>query len=547
MKLFYGFNSSILCFLLFTTPVTANQLTTETLGEDASARDILDWFTLKTIGQRITITGRRSALTPQTDFTKYQGELTTVGTAFGGNWFIRIQQPDFRDRDTWRLGEAQFMLETKQADYVIGSQPKFWRSQGGGDYWGATAIRRWGFALPKTTDYLEFNPRHRLRASQLKRTVSGEAASGTLVQLKKGLSKSVLAEVLVDSSGRYRFEDIPAPGNYRLFLYPHGQLTAEPTIEEVNLSSLPQQLPAGASALAVSAGWNQKVSTIAVNNSFWGKFTNFQGGIAYRLGISEGLTLGLGLVYDNSVMGLAELFYQPTGSALQVEVSALAGKKVLEFRTNIRFEPFPNLQVSFSSFSEALSQGFRLSQEFKIKWKILSSLTLTATANIQDKYITTGVVFKHNSRIFFTSASINLDTNNKLRWSFSSRLGPFRFSHQGNQITTNSELVYNLFGKGSKNTQHSLLLNYKTRNFNTNSDNLASFGWRYRSPEKVGNGKYLLEVDLAYGIGSQGSGIITSVGTALIPGLVLRLRYQELSVNSDANTFKIELIPNLVD
>ncbi|NEP01592.1 MAG: carboxypeptidase regulatory-like domain-containing protein [Symploca sp. SIO2E9] len=547
MKLFYGFNSSILCFLLFTTPVTANQLTTETLEEDSSPRDILDWFTLKTIGQRITITGRRSTLTPQTDFTRYQGELTTVGTAFGGNWFVGIQQPDFRDRSTWRLGEAQFLLETKQADYVIGSQPEFWHSKEGDDYWGVTAIRRWGFAPPKTANHLEFNPRQRLRASQLKRTVSGEATPGTLVQLKKGLSKNVFAEVLVDASGRYRFEDIPAPGNYRLFLYANGQLTAKPTIEEVNLSSLPEQLPAGASALAVSAGWNREVSTISVNSSFWGKFTQFQAGISYRLGVSEGLTLGLGLVYEQSVKGLAELFYQPTGSTLQVEVSALVSKTTLEFRTNIRFEPFPNFQLSFISVSEALPQGVRLSQEFKIKWRILSGLTLTATANIQDEYMTAGVIFKHSSRNLLTSASINLDANNKLRWSFNSRLGPFSLTHQGNQITTNSEIVYSLFDKSSKSTEHSLLLNYKTRNFNTNNDNLASLGWRYRSPEKVGNSKHLLEVDLAYGIGSQGNGIITSVGTALIPGLVLRLRYQEVSVNSDANTFRIELIPNLLD
>ncbi|NEP00998.1 MAG: hypothetical protein F6K58_20525 [Symploca sp. SIO2E9] len=40
--------------------------------------------------------------------------------------------------------------------------------------------------------------------------------------------------------------------------------------------------------------------------------------------------MGVGVIYDNSAMGLAELFYQPAGFPLQVTVSALAGEEGLD-------------------------------------------------------------------------------------------------------------------------------------------------------------------------------------------------------------------------
>ena len=55
-----------------------------------------------------------------------------------------------------------------------------------------------------------FSPQGRLQANQVGRTVSGEAEPGTFVQLTQGLNGPVVDEVLVNSSGLYRFEDVPA-------------------------------------------------------------------------------------------------------------------------------------------------------------------------------------------------------------------------------------------------------------------------------------------------------------------------------------------------
>ncbi|MDZ8067969.1 MAG: hypothetical protein RMY64_20470 [Nostoc sp. DedQUE08] len=64
------------------------------------------------------------------------------------------------------------------------------------------------------------------------------------------------------------------------------------------------------------------------NQSFLGNFSDFQGGIAGRWGLSENLTVGLGGVYDESARALAELFWRPGKLPLQVAVSALTGNRM---------------------------------------------------------------------------------------------------------------------------------------------------------------------------------------------------------------------------
>ncbi len=46
-------------------------------------------------------------------------------------------------------------------------------------------------------------------------------------------------------------------------------------------------------------------------NDFFGELTSFRGGIAFRSGVTKDLTVGAGIVYDQSVIGLGELLYQP--------------------------------------------------------------------------------------------------------------------------------------------------------------------------------------------------------------------------------------------
>ncbi|NEP01000.1 MAG: carboxypeptidase regulatory-like domain-containing protein [Symploca sp. SIO2E9] len=203
----------------------------------------------------------------------------------------------------------------------------------------------------------------------------------------------------------------------------------------------------------------------------------------------------------------------------------------------MRFQPSNNFNLNFNSG--------RFSERFNLNWRVIPSLTLTASGNTREEALATGLRFSHSSRNFFALASATLDTNSNLRWSLSSRLGRLKLNHRGNEIITNSEFSYDFTRRRTDSDQHLLLLKYETRNTNRNQDNLASLGWRYRSGKRAGDGRYLWEVDLGYGIGSQGSGMIASASTAVIPGVVLRVRYQEVSVTSDEATFRIELVPSL--
>jgi hypothetical protein len=205
--------------------------------------------------------------------------LQAVGTLLDGSGYVRLNQPDIADSRTWNLAEAQYLQQNPFADYVVGSQPTFWRSQRASNYWGFTTIQRQGFTSPEQLYGGGFTPRERLQSNQVGRTVVGEAEPGTLVQLTEGFGGRVLDEVLVDSSGIYRFENVAVEGNvfggnYQVLLYRQGRLTEPPVIREATYSTVPGQIPAGASATIVSAGVGRK----AEENRFLGKFTDIQGG-----------------------------------------------------------------------------------------------------------------------------------------------------------------------------------------------------------------------------------------------------------------------------
>ena len=260
--------------------------------------------TLPAIEQRINTVGI-PGVNPN-----FQGELQAIATVLGGSAYLRTRQQTLEDSRTWTLEDAQYLQQTPTADYALGSQRPFWRSSRN-DYWGITAIQRQGFTPPRQFGGGGFNANQRLQADRIGRTISGEAEPGTLVRLTEGFGDRVLDETLVDSSGIYRFEDIPVrPGslsaNYRVLLYPEGRLTAIPDIQEASFSTVPGQIPAGAAATIISAGSGRSLEN---RRDFFGEFTDLRGGIGQRWGLSEAVTLGVGTVYDQTLRGLGELFF----------------------------------------------------------------------------------------------------------------------------------------------------------------------------------------------------------------------------------------------
>jgi hypothetical protein len=469
----------------------------------------------------------------------YRGEVRAVGTIFGGSWYLRANQPSLFESKTWNIGELRYQRQTDKADYIIGSQPPFWSSQGTGDYWGVTTIQRWGFKPPNQL-FGESSINQRLSAAQLGRTISGRAEPGTLVRLVQGFGDRVIAEVLVDSSGIYRFDNVKQDnqsfiGNYRVLLYPQGRLAETPEVRDISLSSVSGQLPKGATALVVSGGVRREMTSSDEFNPL-GNFSDFRGGVATRWGVTEDLTVGVGGVYEDSLRGLGEIFYQPQGIPLQVAVSALTGndESPAEINADINYRPSDKFTARFNSD--------RFSSRFGVDWQVAKGVTVLGSTDSRDGAVTGGLRLGFGGRNWFTSASATYDTKDRFRWNSYNRLQQFELTSNGNEVGSQSLLSYNLSGSNSLyGTGNSIFLGYNTSKGVKDNNSLATVGWRYNSKAQASDGASLWGAQLGYGFGSQGSGIIASVQTAAIPGILLRANYQGIGINSDESRFGIEI------
>jgi Carboxypeptidase regulatory-like domain len=455
-----------------------------------------------------------------------QGEFKAVGTILGSSWYLRVEQPKLANLLTWGLSDAVIVNQSANSDWISGSQSPFWRRQGNptGTYWGVTTIQRQDFTPLTSLAGGDFVPNERLQSSRLGRTVAGQAPPGTVVRLVRGFNTDVVGQVLVDSSGVFRFENVVVSkedefgSNYRLLLYPNGQLTADPQVRDVTFSTVPGQLPVGSGAWIASAGGNYN----RASNEFVGKFDGLQGGVAYRRGISESLTLGGGVIADPlALRGLSEVFWQPTGVPLQASVSAVTGDR-WDIVSGINYQPTANFNANFSSdkLSSRADLNWQLSPKFTAitKYDSLSGVAIGGNYNFS-------LAPNSNSNIQGT-----FDSNSFLRWSASHQQNNWQLGLQGNEISLNSEVSYRL--PSTTGSTHNIVANYQS----TSVGVPTTFGqllWRYQSTS--------LQSELGYGWSSFGRGINGGIGMTLSPGLQLMGRYQGISAFTNRENFSLEL------
>jgi hypothetical protein len=499
-------------------------------------------ITLSMVEQKTNLTG-----TTTSDL-KNQGTLSAVGTILDSSWFLRLNQGDITDSKTWQLSDLQILKQADSSDYYLGSQPTFWQSSSGGDFWGFTTIKRYGFSPFANYSSGSANIIQRLQPDRIYGTVTGRAPPGTLARLVKGLyNPTPIAEQLVDSSGTYRFDNVPVGRqigtNYQVLLYVDGVLTAKPRVEDARFNLLPEQLSQGTSALIVSGGWKRHLN----NNDFWGDFTQFSGGIKQRWGLTKDLTVGLGGIYDSSFQGLTELFYQPQRSPFKANISGLMGDKI-KINTNLSWEK-SLLKVTVSSviaddiklntnviwdgnpnFYATLSNDLK-STRYTLDFQILKHIKFNSNGDL-DKDKNFGLGYSS------TSALVNINTNAQLNWSLNQTLGNLSLNHSGNQSSTSSQLSY-VF-----NPSQSLIFKYETLNSSQNA-NLLSAYWHYTSPMQTKYGENLWQGELGYRIGSLGTGLYGTLGTTILPGILLQARYEEVSLNSDQSSLSIQLVSSL--
>lgn len=475
---------------------------------------------LSAINERINLSGSAN------NQLNTQGEFKAVGTIVGSSWYLRVEQPQLANLLTWGLSEAVVINQSASTDWISGSQSPFWRRQGNptGAYWGVTTIQRQGFTPPTSLSGGDFVPNERLQSSRLGRTAIGQAQPGTVVRLIKGFSNEVVGQILVDSSGVFRFENVIVSregefgSGYRLLLYPKGQLTADPQVRDVVFTTVPGQLPVGAGALIASVGANYNRNP----NEFIGKLDGLQGGAAYRRGISESVTVGAGIITDPiAVRGLGEVFLQPTGVPVKASISAVTGDR-WDIVSSVNYQPSSSFNANFSSdkFSSRADVNWQLSPKFTAtsKYDSLSGVAIGGNYNFS-------VAPNSNSNIQGT-----FDSKSFLRWSANHQQQNWQLGLQGNEISLNSEVSYRVPAGAGNN--HNLVANYQS----TSSDAPTTFGqliWRYQSPT--------IQSDLGYGWSKLGQGINAGIGVNFAPGLQLMGRYQGISAFTNRENFSLEL------
>lgn len=488
-------------------------------------------FGIGAIQQRSNVSGASN------DTTRTSGELRAVGNIGTGSWQVRIGQPTLEGINNWNLNAATVLFQGKTTDWAIGSQQTFWgQSFGqGGSYWGVTTISRSGFVPPATTSS-EFNVADRLQSSRVGRSIIGQAAPGTVVQLVRSLNTEVVKEVLVDSSGTFRFENIIVGSvgedtlgrDYRLLLYPRGQLTASPEIRDVQFTTLLGQLPSGSSAWVASVGGNR------VTAGQFGNFDAVKGGVLYRRGLNESLTVGVGSIYDDGARGVGEVLFQPTGVPLELAGSIITGANPIVLG-RLNYQP--------SSQFNLTANVDRLSVRSDLNWRLSSGFAAIASYDSQSG-AKIGGEFSARDRRNSTSIRASIDNRTRLNWNARQTFDKLQFGYQANDVSSLAEISYRIPIGTEENGEHEIGAAYQT-NTSQKTTTFASLSWKYRSPARNSSGRSLWQSELGYGKSLFGSGIIAGIDYSIAPGWQVRGRYRGASESTNGSDFALELTTTL--
>lgn len=484
------------------------------------------------IQQRSNISGSSSS------DTRTSGELRAVGNIGTGSWQVRIDQPTLEGIDKWNLNSATVLFPGKTTDLAIGSQQPFWGQSfsQSGSYWGVTTISRSGFVPPVSTTSSDFSVSDRLQSSRVGRSIIGQAAPGTVVQLVRSLNTEVVKEVLVDSSGTYRFENIIVGSagddvlgrDYRLLLYPRGQLTASPEIRDVQFTTLLGQLPSGASAWVASVGGNR------ITAGQFGNFDAVKGGVLYRRGLNESLTIGVGSIFDEGARGVGEVLFQPTGVPLELAGSIITGTNPIVLG-RLNYQP--------SSQFNLTANVDRLSMRSDAKWRISPGFATIASYDSQSGS-KVGGEFNARDRRNATSIRATIDNRTRLNWNARQTFDKLQFGYQVNDVSSLAEISYHIPIDPEERGEHELGAAYQTNNSGTTTT-FASLSWKYRSPARNSSGRSLWQSELGYGKSLFGSGIIAGIDYNVAPGWQVKGRYRGATESSSGSDFSLELTTTL--
>lgn len=502
-----------------TMPVVVGKETGQAINDDPLIFDGLtdkkpENFSFAAIEQKVNLSTSNNS-------SQSQGQTKIAGTIWGASWYASLSSRSNNWLDL-SLADAQLVKYSDQSDYIIGGQSAFWNRQNSGNYWGATGIWRQGFT-PSLSNSGVVSTNERTQSNQVGRSIVGTAAPGTLVKLLSLSSDRAIAEVLVGNTGVFRFDNVPVTSSdryYRLWLFANGQLSAAPEVREASFVTVPGQLPTGATATLASLGVRR------TTGGFIGQFSDVRGAIVTRRGVSESLTVGAGVILDQGVQGLGEIYFQPNGIPLKSSISIRSGAEI-ELLSNINWRPASNLEFDWNSD--------RVSQRLRGEWQLSSRLALSSVYDSQDA---TSIGFNYSASNFNDATTIqaSFDTKSRLKWRLAQQIGPWELQNQGNEVGTISRLTY-AFDQ-QQDVGNILSLNHQTSQVNS-VNSFSTLSWRYRPTNRSP-----WEIELGYGVGSVGGGWLVSGAANILPGINLRGRYQN-GISSNNPSFSLELVSNL--
>ncbi len=305
------------------------------------------------------------------------------------------------------------------------------------------------------------------------------------------------------------------------------------SLKQLNYLNAPPLLSPGASSLTISGGSGRGLRR---QNVELDRLGDFNGGVAFHQSLAPELTVGLGLVYEDLLLGFSQLTYQPEDFPLRTTVSLLQTEDGLEIFSHLKLQPSETMIFNF--------YGDDQDQKFDLNWGIASGLTLTADGNSEDDSLRAGAKLAVKNEWLSFLAQAQLDNNNEIQWKFNSRVGQFHLSYATDNLKTNSEVKYNLNDLADNNFQLSFFVKNQNRQRRNGESNLTVWGWDAQSKEKIARNVHLWKFNLGYGMGSEGGGAIASMGLGLNPALSLQLTYEEISLVSNDTRIRFQLSSN---
>ena len=307
----------------------------------------------------------------------------------------------------------------------------------------------------------------------------------------------------------------------------------------LNYTNFPPTLALGSASLTFSGGGNHNLAKPVILDQGFNavqEFEDFRGGITYHHGITQQLTMGVGFVYENALVGFTQLTYDSDILPIKATISLLAQESGIDFHTHIRFQPTPNFVANYYSDAEK--------QKFDVNWGVYPGLTLVARGNSKAKYYSAGVKVAIHNNYFSLSATAALDHEQNLQWQLNSQIGGLQFAYNGNQNKSNLELSSQLLDSENFGIQCSAFVKYQTVSGKKEQQEFIVWGAKIHSQTKVSPNQDQWNFELGYGTSSEDNGWIANGTIALQPDLFLKLGYQEISAVSDETKIKLQLSSN---